>query len=328
MRRQRDKPAHPRLHDLLCHPESPFSHRRSGHSTGAPTHSQRPGATIHAPPPEERRSHTMPLVQAGDVRLEYDERGEGAPAFLLVHGYRSSHRIWDATQAALAGHGFRSVAISMRGAAGSDVTQADEDYSAFNFARDLHAAVDALGLERFVLVGHSMGASTVTNYVRDHADRVQALVLLAGGALAPRADMTPEQEAAWNARIEGYPGNIHRDYWEREHSGLSEEVRAALWEDWQRVPKPRLRGMRAMPQDLQSVIRSMSVPTLVVFGDQDHTVPPDGSVRCYLDLPREVRHLHVFHGVDHSPNAVIAERLAGVLTRFVQATVPATVATS
>jgi pimeloyl-ACP methyl ester carboxylesterase len=260
----------------------------------------------------------MPMVQAGPVRLEYFERAPGgSPTVVLVHGYRSSARIWDGVQRHLADAGVRSVAISMRGAGASDVTPNDEDYSALNFSRDLAAAVDALGVGRFVLVGHSMGASTVTNYVRDHADRVEALVLLAGGALAGRAEMTAEQEAAWRQNLEGYPGNINRPYWEAEHAGLDPAVRAQLWEDWQRVPQQRLRGVRTQPQDLQAVIRAMRVPTLVCFGDDDHTVPPEGSARCYLDLPKEVRHLHVFHGVDHSPNGVIPERFTGVLRRFI-----------
>ncbi|MDA1003299.1 MAG: alpha/beta hydrolase [Chloroflexi bacterium] len=265
----------------------------------------------------------MPMAQAGAVSLEYFERGadSGGDPFVLVHGYRSSARIWDAVQRALADAGIRSVAISMRGAGASSVTSRDDDYSAFAFSHDLAAAVDTLGLERFVLVGHSMGASTVTNYVRDHADRVSALVLLAGGALAGPAAMTAEQEAAWQARIDGYPGNIDRGYWEAEHAALSPEVRAPLWEDWQRVPKQRLRGMRTSPQDLQAVLRGITMPTLVVFGDADHTVPPESSVRCYLELPADVRHLHIFHGVDHSPNSVIPDRLVGVMRRFVAATV-------
>lgn len=261
----------------------------------------------------------MPMVQAGPVRLEYFEQGPaGARDVVLVHGYRSSARIWDGVQQHLAAAGVHSVAISMRGAGASDVTPDEQDYSAFNFSRDLAAAVDALGLGRFVLVGHSMGASTVTNYARDHADRLQALMLLAGGALAGRPAMSPEQEAAWLQNLAGYPGNINRAYWESEHAGLDADVRAQLWEDWQRVPQQRLRGVRTQPQDLQAVIRAMTVPTLVCFGDADHTVPPDGSARCYLDLPKEVRHLHVFHGVDHSPNGVIPERLTGVLLRFME----------
>ncbi len=259
----------------------------------------------------------MPMVPAGSVSLEYFERGpSGDEPVVLVHGYRSSARIWDGVQRTLADAGVRSVAVSMRGAGASAVTPDAADYSAANFARDLAAALEGLGIGRFVLVGHSMGASTVTNYVRDHADRVRALVLLAGGALAGRATMTPEQEAAWLKNIEGYPGNINREYWEAEHVGLDADVRAQLWQDWQRVPPQRMRGVREEPQDLQAVIRSMPVPTLVCFGDADHTVPPEGSVRCYLDLPKEVRHLHVFHGVDHSPNSIIPERFTGVLRRF------------
>ncbi len=157
----------------------------------------------------------MPEVRAGAVKLEYFERGDGDPTVVLVHGYRSSARVWDAVQEALADQGMRTVAISMRGAGASDATERDEDYSAYQFSRDLAAAVDALGLDRFVLVGHSMGASTVTNYVRDHGERVSALVLLAGGALSDGKpmEMTAEQEAAWNARIEGYPENVDRESW-------------------------------------------------------------------------------------------------------------------
>ncbi len=266
----------------------------------------------------------MAMVQAGAVNLEYFDRGDGDPAVVLVHGYRSSARIWDATQLLLAERGVRSVAISMRGAGASDVTPAVEDYSAFQFGQDLAAAVEALGLDRFVLVGHSMGASTVTNFARDHEHRLLALVLLSGGALSDGKpiEMTPEQQAAWDERIEGYPDNIDRDYWEAEHVGLSEETRALLWEDWQRVPPQRMRGMRSTPQDLQSVLRAIETPTLITFGDRDHTVPPESSVQAYLTLPSEQRSLHVFHGIDHSPNAVIPDRFTGTLARFIANVVP------
>lgn len=261
----------------------------------------------------------MPFVQAGPVRLEYYESGDGPRTFVLVHGYRSSGRIWDSVQTNLAGRGYRSIAFNMRGAGASDVTDADEDYSAFNFAKDLAAAVDALGLVRFVLVGHSLGAQTVTNYVRDHVAHVDGLVLLAGGALRrPAVPPSEEQMQRWLEGLKGYPGNIDREYWDAEHTGLTEEARRGLWEDWQRVPQQRLRGVRTMPQDLEPVIRTMTVPTLVCFGDRDHTVPPGGSAECYLALPEAVRHLHVFHGVDHSPNATIPDRLSGVLARFAE----------
>lgn len=256
----------------------------------------------------------MARIQAGPVQLDSNDVGSG-PTFVLVHGYRSSHRIWDATQHALAERGFRSVALSMRGAAGSDVTIAETDYAPANFARDVAAAVDTLGIDRFLLVGHSLGARTVTHYARDHADRLAGLVLMSGGDLGPRND-DPDVQARWEANIAGYPGNINREYWEEEHVGLSDEVRALLWEDWQRVPPQRMRGARSLPEDLQPVLAAMRTPTLVLFGDADRTVPPGDSARGYLQLPVEVRHLHVFHDVDHSPNSVVPGAVAGVLARF------------
>ncbi len=266
----------------------------------------------------------MPMVQAGSVNLEYFDRGDAEPAVVLVHGYRSSARIWDATQQLLAERGVRSVAISMRGAGASDVTAHAEDYSAFQFGQDLAAAVDALNIDRFILVGHSMGASTVTNFARDHEDRLLALVLLSGGALSDGRpiELTPEQQLAWDERIEGYPGNIDRGYWEAEHVGLSEQTRAQLWQDWQTVPPQRMRGIRSTPRDLQAVLRAISTPTLITFGDRDRTVPPESSVQAYLTLPSEQRSLQVFHGVDHSPNAVIPDRFTGTLARFIANVVP------
>jgi pimeloyl-ACP methyl ester carboxylesterase len=189
-----------------------------------------------------------------------------------------------------------------------------------NFARDLDAALDALGVTRHLLVGHSLGARTVTNYAQQQdtaqAARLAGLVLMAGGSLGKRPEMTEEQRARWQANIEGYPGNINRDYWESEHVGLSAATREGLWQDWQHVPPARMRGAQSIPEDLQPTLRSMAVPTMVMFGDQDHTVPPGGSAEGYLLLPAGLRHLHVFHGIDHSPNGVIPERVAAVLGRF------------
>lgn len=167
----------------------------------------------------------MPLVQAGPVRLEYFEQGGGPRTWVLIHGFRSSALIWDALQSHLAAGGAaggdRSISLSMRGAGGSDVTPDDEDYAPAHFAHDVHAAVDALGLtERFYLVGHSLGASTVTHYAREHADRVAGLVLLSGGAMRPCRPRTEAERTEWLAGIDAYPGSIDRAYWEREHVGL------------------------------------------------------------------------------------------------------------
>ncbi len=263
----------------------------------------------------------MAFVQAGPVKLEYWEQGSGPRTWVLIHGFRSSSLIWDGVQSHLAAAGDRSIAISMRGAGGSDETPDDEDYAPAHFAHDVHAAVEALGLtEPFYLVGHSLGASTVTHYVREHAAQVAGLVLLAGGAMRPRQPRTDAERAIWLQQIDEYPGSIDRAYWEHEHSGLSPEIRARLWEDWQHVSKQRQRGARSevadAPTELEPTLRSMQVPTLVMFGDDDHTVSPGLSAEGYLMLPSDIRHLHVIHGADHSPNSILPQETTEVFLRF------------
>src|SRR5664279_3534596 len=99
------------------------------------------------------------FVQAGPVRLQYFEHGSGPSA-----------RVWALFQESLDPSLFRSVAISNRGAGDSDRTPNIDDYTVEQFATDVHAAVEALGLRDFVLIGHSMGGATVTRYALDHPE--------------------------------------------------------------------------------------------------------------------------------------------------------------
>ena len=120
--------------------------------------------------------------------------------------------------------------------------------------------------------------------------------------------------------VDAYPGSIDRAYWEREHAGLSAAIRARLWEDWLHMSKQRQRGARTevpdAPTELEPALRSMMVPTLVMFGDDDHTVAPGLSAEGYLMLPSDIRHLHVIHGADHSPNSIMPGETAAVFSRF------------
>lgn len=268
------------------------------------------------------------FVQAGDVRLQCFEAGEGSRTAVLVHGASSSARIWHAVQERLAEAGIRTFAPGMRGAGGSDHTADERDYTPMQYAADLAAALDALEVSRFTLVGHSLGVSTALNFIHEHSDRfdVQALILMAGGLSSGRPEPDAEERARIEQRLGRAPAGTEaerRAQWEPNHGGLPEEVRDALWRDIQNNPPQRQRGqaLGARP-DLSDVIASMAVPVLVVGGDDDRVVPLEATLRCYQALPAERRHLHVFHGVSHFPNAHVPDRLAGVFQRFIEQQVP------
>src|SRR5215204_3060617 len=130
------------------------------------------------------------FVQAGSYRLQYFEHGDGDPivrgedeTIVLVHGYRSSGRVWALTQAAFSPK-YRSIAISNRGAGDSDHGTTPDDYTVEQFAEGVYHAVKSLGLTRFVLIGHSMGGATVTRFALDHPEMLRGLVLLDPAPLA------------------------------------------------------------------------------------------------------------------------------------------------
>ena len=159
----------------------------------------------------------MSKVQAGPFSLEYFDAGSGDRAMVLVHGATSSGRIWHTVQQELAERGIRSIALSLLGAGRSDRSALEEDYSPESYAKQLAGAVDALDLETFTLVGHSLGTLVAAYYARDHANRLEALVQMAGPPIISelpkpggtgirvRNPESPEVQARWEDSTKVFP---------------------------------------------------------------------------------------------------------------------------
>jgi branched-chain amino acid transport system permease protein len=265
------------------------------------------------------------FLQANDVQLQYFEHGTGPEVLVLVHGYQSSGRIWQLMQEALDPARFRTIAISNRGAGDSDRTPSEADYSVESFARDLYAAVQALGLGEFTLVGHSMGGATVTQFALDHPECLKALVLLDPAPLGGR-----ELPANWEAQLrQDFAAGRRRDNMAMDTPGVPEAFRQALAADVARNPIERaLGGRRSMAAlRLRQRLGELAMPVLLVGGDDDTTVGVDQMLTEYLAMPEDRRFLHIFHGIGHSPNVQVATRFASLLDRFVCQTVPQATAT-
>jgi pimeloyl-ACP methyl ester carboxylesterase len=123
------------------------------------------------------------FVQAGDVRLHAVVGGDGPP-LLLVHGWPGSWYYWRLVMPALA-RDFQVVAVDQRGIGLSD--KPEDGYDTATLANDLVALMDALGHERFALVGVDTGLLIAYAVAADHPDRV---VRLAVGE-APLPGVTP-----------------------------------------------------------------------------------------------------------------------------------------
>lgn len=117
---------------------------------------------------------------------------DGAPA-VAVHGITSSSRAWLAVARAL---GTRATlhAVDLRGRGASSGLPGP--YGLGAHTADLLAVLDALGLERAVLTGHSLGAYVVARFAVEHPDRVRAVVLVDGALAIPGADGVEPQAFA------------------------------------------------------------------------------------------------------------------------------------
>jgi pimeloyl-ACP methyl ester carboxylesterase len=116
------------------------------------------------------------------VRLAYVEMGDpaGSPV-LLLHGYTDSSRVWTILAPQLAGH--RLIIPDQRGHGASDAPACC--YSMHQYADDARLLLDALGVERAAVAGHSMGSIVAQVLAAEHPQRVTRVALIGSTALAP-----------------------------------------------------------------------------------------------------------------------------------------------
>ena len=138
----------------------------------------------------ELRAPKVHRLAVRGITLEAEECGEGGRPFVLVHGYTGSRDDFREQLPHLARLG-RCIAIDQRGHGGSDNPGDLAGYTLDALASDLEAALDALGVERCDLLGHSMGGMVALRLALAHPGRVASLVLMDTAArpvqLFPRA---------------------------------------------------------------------------------------------------------------------------------------------
>jgi pimeloyl-ACP methyl ester carboxylesterase len=111
---------------------------------------------------------------------------------VAVHGITANSHAWLAVDRALGGRA-ALLAVDLRGRGASHTLP--PPYGMEAYARDLLAVLDACGLERAVLVGHSLGAYAVARFAADHPDRVRSVVLVDGGLTLPGLEQVDDPEA-------------------------------------------------------------------------------------------------------------------------------------
>ena len=219
----------------------------------------------------------MIALLPGGLELAYDETGSGLP-LLLVHGWPHDRTMWAGQLGGLATYA-RVLAPDLRGAGGSTVRG---PYTIDQYADDLVAFLDSLGLARAVVCGLSMGGYVAFSMLRRHRDRIRGLILAdtrasadtdEGRANRSRLIALIEQEGMAALAARQLPSMVGRSTLERQ-SPLADTVRRMMASA---PPEGAIGALRAMAErpDSTPLLRTIDLPTLVVGGAEDSITPPD-----------------------------------------------------
>lgn len=250
-------------------------------------------------------------IDSNGVHIHVRELGFGradTPALVFLHYWGGSSRTWDDVIAALP-NVYRSVAPDHRGWGDSD--KPADHYALADLADDAQRVIDALGLRRFVLIGHSMGGKVAQLLAARRPQGLAGLVLVAPSPPVPLA-LPPEALAA----MEG--AYVSRESVEATIDGMLCAKRLSP-ANRERVIEDSLRGSleakaawprHASQEDISRDVASIDVPTMVIAGERDR-VDSVATLRDEL-LPR-IPHaqMHVLPETGHlspleSPDQVAA----------------------
>ena len=216
----------------------------------------------------------MERIRAGAPTLAVHRVGSG-PALLLLHGFTLDHTMWDAQAAAL-GDVATCVVPDLRGTAGSPCGGAAV-LTMRGHAADAVAVLDALGIERADVAGHSMGGYVALARLEDHPERVRSVALIGSRAAGESPDRRVRRDASV-ARLR----SAGRAVWAREllpwlvPDDAPASVRDRVLAMIERVPEDALAagllGLRDRA-DRTHVLSTVRVPALVLCGDRDALTP-------------------------------------------------------
>jgi pimeloyl-ACP methyl ester carboxylesterase len=237
------------------------------------------------------------------LELAYDDAGTGTP-LLLVHGWPHNRTLWAGQVSGLSSHA-RCIAPDLRGFGRSTVRG---PYSIDQYADDLAALLDSLGVQRAVMCGLSMGGYVALAMWRRHPHRVRALVLSDTRATAD-TDEAREKRVRLIAFVEANGVQALAERQLRAMVGRTTfETRPPLLESMRRLMASAplegvIGGLRAMADrpDSTALLATIDVPSLVVGGIEDGFTPPDelralaGAIpRCRVELLEGAGHVSPF----------------------------------
>lgn len=250
------------------------------------------------------------------AEIAWSRAGTGDLDLVLVHGFQNDRSAWDPFVERLDPTRFRTTRFDLVGCGESSAPPAWQRCTIDEYAADVAAVCDKLGLASPVLVGHSLGGATSLRAALDAPGRYAGLVLVAPasttgldflpeGAFEGLAHPTPEQQRELARAAFRRP--VPPDYQE------------ALFAVVAKATPEHIEGAARAMRDFrcQDELAALTTPTLLVCGDRDRHVPLRNHLATQQAIPR--CGLQVYYDVGHVPYVEVPDAFARDVARFLEA---------
>ncbi len=240
--------------------------------------------------------------------LRVDDGGDGGIPVVFVHGLAGDRTQWSA-QLQYLRPARRAIAIDLRGHGESDLAWSG-DYSIQALASDVAAVAERLRLERFVLVGHSLGGAVAGAYSAHNAKRVAGLLLV-----DPSGDLTRvprgEADAVLRRMRPATYSKFMREYFGHLLAGASEDVRSRVMKTMRRTRREAVVGCfrGGLAYDPIPALRAYRGPVLCVVSASNRE-----PISLPVVLPRLPR--TVMTGTSHWPMMDRPDEFDAILEAF------------
>ncbi len=252
-------------------------------------------------------------IASNGIHIYVEDSGAGDVPLVFLHYWGGSSRTWHRVTSELA-HAHRTIATDHRGWGQSDAPASG--YTLADLAADAQGVIDALGLQRYILVGHSMGGKVAQLLASRRPRGLAGLVLVAPSPPSPMQlplEVRQGMVAAYSSR-ESIKATVEQVLAGKPLS--ADDLETVMQDSLSGAPPAKMAWPLVMSQeDITAQVSSIEVPTIVVAGELDRV---EGLATLEAEVLPRLPHavLHRLPGTGHLSMLESPKQMAQIILNF------------
>jgi pimeloyl-ACP methyl ester carboxylesterase len=260
------------------------------------------------------------IVKAGDIKISYEEFGNGYP-LILIMGYSGEKEFWPDLLINELSKLYRVIIFDNRGIGGS--TSTEKEYSIELFAEDTKSFLDALGIKKANVLGWSMGTYVLQELMLKYPDKINKLIILSGNCRGKESvepsqnviDTLTDTSGTVQEIGERFIKLLFPSEFLKSHSDMS-------WIYSNIKRKPQIKNIQKQGKALGKWkgdcdrLQNIKKPVLLITGCEDIVIPPQNSFAICNKIPGTW--LVQFKGAGHGLMFQYPKKLSDTIKLFLE----------